>query len=256
MAKGSFNVLFNPDKTEIEFERSLDNKELVPEDQQALVISVQDSLATVKLIYPRQSEQYEKTFMSLFHIAKIGVEGEGAQPELAVKALTQFKKEIVDRESGKIKNQYLKRLGVRAFQFALPALIIAIVLEIVHAKFGHIRFAGLEYAANIFLVWTGTMIGVWLSFAISRTTIGFEDLAIIEKDRLEPALRLIFTGLLALIFAFLFAKNAIELKLGSLSSHDLVNDSVTAFLIGTILGINEKIIGSSLTKKTASLFES
>ena len=99
------------------------------------------------------------------------------------------------------------------------------------------------------------MLGVWLSFAITRTTIGFDELTTIEKDRLEPSLRLIFTGLLAIIFGLLFVKQSIVIHLGNLSSDQINTDPISSFLLGIILGLNEKIIGNTLTKKTSELLK-
>jgi hypothetical protein len=252
MTKGSYNILHNGDKTEIIFEfiPGID----IPDEQQNLVIEIENSLATVSLLYAPNTVEFKKAFEQLFFIAKTGLENE-AQPSLAAKALTQFKKEIVDRESGKKKNEYLKLLGIKAIGGGLPLLIIGTIINFLACKSINCECIQANYIANLMILVSGTMLGVWLSFAITRTYLGFDDLAIIEKDRLEPSLRLIFTGALALIFGLLFAKNSMEIKLGDLSSHDIIHDPVTAFLIGTILGLNEKIIGSSLTKKTSDFFK-
>ncbi len=256
MAKGYYNILHNLEKTDIIFETNVDPGIEIPEDQQNLVIDVGNSLATINLLYETKSINFKKAFEQLFYIAKTGLEGGKAQPTLATKALVQFKKEIVDRESGKVKNQYLKRLGIRAIILGAPLLILGSIINFLFCKQISCECIQSNYVANLMILWSGTMAGVWLSFAITRTLIGFDDLVIIERDRLEPALRLIFTGLLSIIFGFLFIKGAIELKLGGLSSQNLITDPITAFLMGSILGLNEKIIGSTLTRKTSTLFNS
>lgn len=256
MTKGYYNILHNPEKTDIIFETNVEAGIEIPDEQQNLVIDIGNSLSTINLLYDIKAINFKKAFEQLFYIAKTGLEGDKAQPSLATKALTQFKKEIVDRESGKIKNQYLKRLGIRAIILGMPILIIGSIINYLSCKVINCNCIQSNYIANIMILWSGTMSGVWLSFAITRTLIGFDDLAIIEKDRLEPTLRLIFTGVLSIIFGFLFMQNAFEIRLGNLSSHDIIKDPITAFLIGTILGLNEKIVGSTLTKKTSTLFNS
>jgi hypothetical protein len=250
MAKGCYNILHNKDKTDLIFEIIPDPGLEIPDEQENLVIDISNTLAIITLLYEPKTAEFNKVFEQLFYLAKTGLEGDTAQPSLATKALIQFKKEVVDRESGKKKNEYLKQLGLRALIGCVTLLTIGSFINYLACKKVQCDCIELNYIADILILVSGTMVGVWLSFAITRTYIGFDDLAIIEKDRLEPTLRLIFTGVLAVIFGFLFIKNAIEIKIGGLSSHDLLKDPLTAFLIGTILGLNEKIIGSSLTKKT------
>lgn len=256
MTKGYYNVIHNPEKTEIIFEINVEEGVEIPDEQQNLVMDIANSLSIIDLLYTSNTISFNKAFQQLFYISKTGLEGNKAQPSLAIKALIQFKKEIVDRESGRIKNQYLKKLGIRAFILSIPILILSLVMFLLPLHFHQLNFPEWKVSANMMILWSGTMIGVWLSFAISRTLIGFDDLAIIEKDRLEPTLRLLFTGILSLIFGFLFMLNAFEIKLGGLSSQNIVSDPTTAFLIGTILGLNEKIVGNTLTKKTSELLHS
>lgn len=255
MAKGSYNILFNEEKNDIIFEIKSDVTEEIPSEQQNLVIDIGNTLATISLLYKSGTLEFKKAFDQLFFIAKTGLETDPAQPALATKALTQFKNEIVDKESGKKKNEYLKQLGLRAAIGGLPLLILGTIINFLSCNTIICDCIRSDYIANMMILVSGTMIGVWLSFAITRTLIGFDDLAIIEKDRLEPTMRLVFTGALSVIFGFLFVKSFIEIKLGNLSSHDIITDPVSAFVIGAILGLNEKIIGSSLTKKTIDLIK-
>ncbi|MBL7770017.1 MAG: hypothetical protein JNK20_13630 [Flavipsychrobacter sp.] len=250
MAKGCYSILHNESKTDLIFEIKPEIGAEIPDEQQNLVIDIGNALAIIALLYKPKTVEFAKAFEQLFYISKTGLEGETAQPSLATKALTQFKKEIVDKESGKKKNEYLKQLGIRALVGCFPLLLTGSFINYLACYKVHCDCIQLNYIANMLILVSGTLIGVWLSFAITRTYIGFDDLVIIEKDRLEPTLRLIFTGVLSIIFGFLFIKNSIEIKIGNLSSKDILKDPVTAFLIGTILGLNEKIIGSTLTKKT------
>lgn len=258
MAKGNYIVSANEDKTDIIFQLSPTADQEIPVDQQDLLFDVQATVDVVKVLYQDANSLYATYFDQLLKLAQVGLVGENAQPLLAKKALEQLKNEIVNRESGKVKNKYLKKLGVKALWFGMPALLLGVAFNGVFCKlplFCETSCIDYKCLANFLILWAGTMSGVWLSFAITRTYIGFGDLVIIEKDRLEPSLRLVFTGLLAIIFGLLFVKKVIEIKLGDLSSFALVDDSVTAFLLGVILGLNEKMIGNALTKKTASLLE-
>jgi hypothetical protein len=55
------------------------------------------------------------------------------------------------------------------------------------------------------------MAGVRLSFGARKTSIRFEDLHILEEDRLEPLVRLVFAGLLTLVLALLFSTQAVTI---------------------------------------------
>ena len=254
MPKGNYIVSANDDKSDINFNLSPTAVDDIPSEQQDLLFDVQATLEIIRTLYKDNKKSFANYFDQLLKLSQVGLVGDNCQPQLAKRALEQIKTEITNRESGKIKNKYLTELGLKGLIFGLPALLLGIILNYLACKKIEFDCLNCKEVANLLILWSGTMVGVWLSFAITRTVIGFNDLTIIEKDRLEPALRLVFTGILAIIFGLLFIKKAIVINLGDLSSNDIIADPVTAFLIGTVLGINEKIIGSTLTKKTATLF--
>jgi hypothetical protein len=76
------------------------------------------------------------------------------------------------------------------------------------------------------------MIGVWLSFAIRKKILTFQNLALLEKDNLEPMMRLIFAGTLTVTLGLAFDQNLVTLSVGKISSADIVKDLKTAILIG------------------------
>lgn len=254
MAKGNYIVSANDDKTVIVFYLSPSAEQDIPIDQQDLVFEAQSTLEVMSVLYKDNKILFDNYFDQLLKLSQVGLVGDNAQPQLAKRALEQVKNEITNRESGKVKNKYLKALGKKSLLFGLPAIIIGTFLNYLHCKNIDFECLNCILTANLLLLWGGSMIGVWLSFAISKTYIGFSELTIIEKDRLEPALRLIFTGILAIIFGLLFVKESIVIEFGNLSSGQISTDPISAFLIGVILGINEKIIGSTLSKKTSALF--
>lgn len=255
MAKGNYIVSANTEKNDIVFQISPLAEQDIPIEQQDLLFDVQATLEIIRTLYKSDTRSLTNYFDQLVKLSQVGLVGDNAQPQLAKRALEQVKNEITNRESGKIKNKYLKELGRKASMFGIPALIIGTFLNYLKCKGNDFGCLNCSDFADLLILWAGTMVGVWLSFAITRTILGFNDLTIIEKDRLEPSLRLIFTGSLAIIFGLLFIKKAIVINLGDLSSAQIIDDPITAFLLGVILGLNEKIIGSSLTKKTAALFE-
>jgi hypothetical protein len=255
MAKGNYIVSAIDENTTILFQLSPEADQDIPAEQNELLFDVQATLEVVRQLYIKDKKLFAHYFDMLLKLAQVGLVGAAAQPPLAKMALAQLKTEVTNRESGRVKNDYLKNLGLKALLLGLPALIIGAVISYCNCKWVCVDCLNCGCIARLFILWAGSMAGVWLSFAITRTYLSFDDLAILEKDRLNPFLRLIFTGLLALIFALLFIKKAIVINLGGLSSNDICSEPVSALLIGVILGLNEKIIGSTLTKKTAELFK-
>ena len=255
MAKGNYIVSANPEKNDIVFQISPLADQDIPIEQQDLLFDVQATLEIIRTLYKSNARAFANYFDQLLKLSQVGLVEDNAQPQLSQRALEQVKNEITNRESGKIKNRYLKELGRKALIFGMPAFIVGAFLNYLKCKGIDFGCLNCSEFANLLVLWTGTMLGVWLSFAITRTILGFNDLTIIEKDRLEPSLRFIFTGSLAIIFGLLFITKAIEINLGDLYSVKIIDDPITAFLLGVILGLNEKIIGSTLTKKTATLFE-
>jgi hypothetical protein len=256
MAKGNFIVSATENNQDIEFAQSPTADAVIPVDQNDLIISVESALDTLRtLYYDTNRALYNDYFDQLLKLSQLGLVGDNVQISLATRALEQIKTEIVNRESGKVKNKYLRELGGKAFWYGFPVLLAGILLKYYICKWGAACCLDYGYTGSLCLIWAGCMVGVWLSFAITRTVLGFGDLTIIEKDRLEPSIRLIFTGALSLIFGLLFIQKAITISLGQLKSDDILSSPVTAFLIGVILGLNEKIIGSTLTKKTSGLFD-
>ncbi len=101
---------------------------------------------------------------------------------------------------------------------------------------------------NFFILWTGTMIGTWLSFGIRRAKITFKDLGAMEDDMVEPAIRLIFTGLIAVTIGVVFICGMVTVSVGSLSSQQLLDQGRSALLIGMLLGVSELALPSALTR--------
>lgn len=256
MAQGYYNVRFNDEKNDLILEvANVPGGGDIPDDQLTLSMSIANALSIVKLLYDKKPLAFKKAFEQLFYLAKTGLEGPNAQPLLASKALLQFKQEIADRESGGVKSRYLRLLGEKSLMLGLPALIIGTVLNFYFCCNRLQSCFNYDTTASLLILWSGTALGVWLSFAITRTYLTFDDLGVLEKDGLEPILRLLFTGALAIIFGLLFIKKALGLNLGGVTSDKMTTDPIIAFLLGVILGINEKIIGGVLSKKTADLIK-
>ncbi len=95
------------------------------------------------------------------------------------------------------------------------------------------------------------MIGTWLSFGLRRPKIVFKDLASIEDDMVEPAIRLIFTGLISFTIALIFACGMVNVNVGGLNSANLLAHGSSALLIGLLLGVSEQALPGALTRRAS-----
>jgi len=229
----------------------------VPADQLRFKAEVEDTLTTLQVIFQekkiwkigqsktphqRQFEEYRGKLRSL---AQVGLAGD-ADPDAGRQALKTLQSEILRREGPRIKNAYMKVLGIWALAFGVLTAIAYLVVRN-NSSFSLL----LSSFRNMFLVWTGTMIGTWLSFGLRRPTLAFDDLGALESDMVEPAVRLVFTGLIAITIALIFNSSMVNVSVGGLSSANLFAHGSTALLIGILLGVSEQALPGTLTRRAA-----
>jgi len=65
----------------------------------------------------------------------------------------------------------------------------------------------------------------------------------------EPTIRLIFTGLIALTLSLVLASKMIIVNIGGLNSADLLSDGSAALLIGALFGASEQALPGALTRR-------
>lgn len=159
-------------------------------------------------------------------------------------ALEAFKTDFVAMEADTVKNQYVRMLGWRALIFALifgagwGACMTLFADSLVAIKL-----------APFLLAAVGACAGTWLSFAIRRVVLGFEDLALLEDNRMHPMARVLFVvGLTWLVGLFLESGvvnaevNGVQMALGS--------SEVVALLIGAMCGIAERALAGAVGKRS------
>ncbi|CAD0221306.1 hypothetical protein [Chryseobacterium sp. JV274] len=229
----------------------------VTENQQKLHLEIEKTLVVVRKLFENSTIELHHYFSQLLSLAQAGLTPEdNAQPIISFNALQQLKAEIIDKKSGEIKNTYFKTLGVKASYLGSPILLFCFIIKILYYFTQSDVINNLSTFSNFLFIWCASLLGVWLSFGARKTTLTFEELTTIEEDRLEPTIRLIFVGIISMIFALLFYKEAVVLEIGKISTKAVTTDSFTAIIFGIFLGLSEKFIGQKLTKKATSLFES
>lgn len=234
----------NPD--DITYEMQADLKD-IPDELLDLRDEVDKTLTTIRMLFLQNDpEKFEEYFRSLLSLAKVGLAGDSANPGLAARALQTLKHDILAREGGRIKNRYMIDLGKKALLFTLSAIFLAGILEM---------FAGdLKTLQSFFFLWIGCMAGVWLSFGTRKIELKFEELNILEKDRLNPSIRLIFAGLLTMVIGLLVSTKAVDFVIGEFSAQSFVTNIEVALLLGLVCGLSEKALSTTVAQKASDLF--
>jgi hypothetical protein len=180
-------------------------------------------------------------------IGRVGLEG--SYTELATLALAGLKNEFVSAQAGRIKNAYVRSLGLACGIAALIIFLIYTGVETHHitAEFwvGHKAFL---------LAAAGAAIGTWLSFSIRRVELPFENLAVLEEDLLDPSVRVIFVIGLTLTACLLFWTGIMNIEIGNLKTSDFAG--ATAFLIGVFSGISERALATAISGRAAAFVKS
>ena len=257
MEKGAYIVHQNERNPEdIVFSVKPDYQNKVPEIQQKLHLEIERTLVVLQMLFEKDKKNFQIYYNQLLSLAQAGLVSDNAQPSIALNALQQFKNELVDKKSGEVKNNYFKTLGLKAFNLGIIPLALGIVIAILRYYFPTSNeLEKLSVFSNFLFIWSSCMLGVWLSFGARKTVLKFEDLNILEEDRLEPNMRLFFAGFITMIFSLLFYTEAITIEIGNISSKSISDNTIISIIFGTFLGLSEQVLGKKITKKAASIFD-
>ena len=89
-----------------------------------------------------------------------------------------------------------------------------------------------------------------VSFSIRRVTLGFDDLANLENDRLDPGLRVLFIVALTAVVGLLFWTGAVTVGVGGFHT-DFQLSGTHAVLIGALCGIAERAMATAVGRRAA-----
>ncbi|WP_227869227.1 hypothetical protein [Nitrosospira lacus] len=235
-----------------------------PKDQLELQQDIEKVLRTVQLIYghpvagsvERCKSQFRSYYMRLFRLAQLGLEGPDASPEISKSALATVSANLIDDEASRVKNGHLVRLGGTAIVLALPFILLYLVMRITPPNDGLANLLlsfGIERVifANFMLLWVGCFIGVWLSYGIRTSVFTLTDLTVTDSDRLLPVIRLLFAGSLTMILGIMFMLGVVQISLGNHSLTDFSTSPMLAFLVGTLCGISELLLPTTVGKRAS-----
>lgn len=246
MPQGAFRVFQDPtNPRDIKFE--IISADPIASDQNSLRNAVDHALTVLRSIFPADDKRFDRYFYPLLSLAQAGLVGSTAQPEVALHALSSLKNDITANEGGRIKNQYMKALGLRALLLGLPPLVLGLILRWMDSE--------LPRAIYFLFLWSGCMAGVWLSFGARKTFFKFDDLHLPEQDQLEPLIRLSFAGLLTMILGLSFSTQAITVALGAVDTSQFVSSIELALLLGMLCGFSEQALSSQIAKHASVLID-
>lgn len=247
MPRGYFLVAENKEiswdiKCELHHEYA---KEQVPQDQAELYIEIEQVNNVIReLKYTAESRKKEYS-QKLLTLAQAGLIGETAQPNLAKLSLKELKEEILIREGGRIKNKYMIKLGIIALALGFISIIIgASILDNCYKTF-----------SAYFFVWAGAMAGTWISFGVRKISIRFEDLHMIEEDRMNPFIRLMFIGLTSVLLLLFLKSGIVTITVGTFNSVSIDTNIEFQLLLGSIAGLAEYKLTIDLFNKASSILK-
>jgi hypothetical protein len=241
---------------------------VISEDRAALKIKVDSVLTVVKSVFNERirsvsglwylvwlhetrvraiKTRCHEYVLQLLGTASVGLMNQSpTQVAFATQDLERFKKEFTAREAGIVKNHYVVRLGAWCFFFALAFSILYSIAYFPSS--GRIMHA----FRNLFLLATGSVVGTWLSFLLRRVALTFDDLAVLEEDRLNPSIRVLFMIALTTVLGLLFWSKAVVAGIGDFQSAPaLYSHGAWALLLGLLAGIAERTLGTAVSRRAA-----
>lgn len=231
---------------DIEF--SVPGGAVVPDDYLKLQTKIEHTATVLSILFPGEDiwskERFGFYFKRLKNLAFLSLGQD--QVALGEMALDTFQNDVLMRESGRVKNAYVVKLGRWAALFGV-AFFGAYLLSLAPSVSKAIE------DKTFFLMLLGSMLGTWLSFSIRKPTLSFDELATVEKDLLEPQVRLLFVAGLTVVVALILATGMVVVTIGGFKTTFLVSQAVggdfnagmaamRALLIGCFCGIGEQLL--------------
>lgn len=222
-----------------------------PHSQRELKNQAERVLSIIKILYshPENKVKLHEEVTKLIALCQVGLVGKDASPEVGHDALRSLEADILEREEGRIKNRYMRKLGAWAAFFS----VIGVSLYFSYNHIICLPFDEIYRYRNVFLVWSGAMVGAWASFASRKVRLTFSDLVAVEEDRIEPPMRLIFTGVLTVILSLVFVTGLADIQVGEFRASGLVSSGTVALLLGAFAGLAEKALPSTVMSRANSV---
>lgn len=165
----------------------------------------------------------------------------------AARKLELFKDAFVQREADRVKNQHVKALGFWTARFIAIFLILATILEIaIREGIMSDLINQFKITQNFMFLAIGASVGTWMSFTLRKVELGFDDLVLLEPDRLNPAARIIFVVILTCVIGGILQLGWVTITFSD--SKALAPDGGVghALLLGILCGIAERSLSGAI----------
>ncbi len=172
----------------------------------------------------------------------------------AARKLELFKDAFVQREADRVKNQHVKALGFWAALFAGILLLVAAATDLGFVQGIVTAITGAPLAPevrNFLYLSVGACVGTWLSFSLRKVELGFDDLILLEPDRLNPTARIIFVILLTCVIGGIIDLGWLQISFAS--TQIALDTPGEALLLGTFCGIAERSLSGAVVGRANSI---
>ena len=219
----------------------------LPQDQVKLQRAIYAANAILNVIFKNREEKYKDYLKALMEVAEAGLESPNiVHPQIAFDALEQIKTNIVLLEGRELKKKYLWDLLQKAIVLGSGVLAITLGLDYVWPEIFNFYPLG--------LVWAGAMTGVWVSVAIKRTKMSFEELPNYDERKIVPFLHLIFAGIITVVFALFLKLEIIGITFNDIDFTEFPRHPEMSFVLGFLGGFSEKALSLKILKKAQQAF--
>ena len=130
-----------------------ENENIIPKGQKELYLQIEDTINVIdssNLINEKNKNYYIE---KLYDIARTGLSIDTIEvyPELSIQMLKKLKQEVCLKESGRIKNDYLKNLGIHAILNNIIAFGLLIIFKYLNVDLSKYIYA-----------YIGSTVGSWI----------------------------------------------------------------------------------------------
>jgi hypothetical protein len=227
---------------------------VVPPEMRTLHHDVYETIGVLKAlrnkgIFDDNPHAFGEFVGRVIQATRAGLVGSNAQPRLGRDAIDQIRAEIVMRRGVRMKILYLLKLLAWAALGLIPALILLAIGWVGSLEDGE-RTA---LVAGLGWVWIGALVGAWMSAAYRRGEVDFAGLPRFLDARFEPALRILFVGLLSVVVALGIRLELLEFSIEGHALASYTTDPLIGLLIGFVCGFAERAISRRLAQRVEDL---
>lgn len=233
-------------------------------EQIALSIDIQRAYDVVDIVMDRRQSKAKRSGAGKHALAvrkdyvrrlkEIADEGllSRALTGYAERKLERFKESFVQREADRVKNQHVKALGKWVALFTLSFLVLGGILEYAAEKsIPSILGVNTKVLQGFMFLAIGASVGAWMSFTLRKVELGFDDLILLEPDRLNPSARVVFVIVLTCVVGGILQLGWVNISFSGAANQSIKPSSGTgvAILIGILCGIAERSLSGAIVSR-------